>query len=264
MESIYNLIPQEQRYEATTFKHTSCHATRVQKEVADSKAEGKLYGPTKDIRPNPKTFMKKGHGDTLRSKAAKPYVPERKQQTILAPAPTKRMSKELRNFVPRHTETANMAPASNKDFIVTNRKEMKDAPPAKVTAAYIDKPAGTGARFGVENSGLVPKYTKKATYGKTPKYLTKRKEALTSQPVTQRMQPESHIRQISEDERMQILSGLRMNWEQIHREYQGLSMFTDTIPKKTKRNNMEARLNQLEADINRFERHGAIFVDTSS
>jgi hypothetical protein len=264
MESVYNLIPQEQRYESTTFKHTSKHATRVQKEVSDSKAEGKLYGPTKDIRPNPKTFMKKGHGDTIRSMAAKPYAPERKQQTILAPAVSKRMSKDHHDFVPRHNETAPLAPPSNKDFIVTNRKEMKQAPPAKFTAAYIDKPAGTGARFETENSGLVPKYTKKATYGKTPKYLTKRKDALATQPVTQRMEPQSHIRQISEDERMQILSGLRNNWEQIHREYQGLSMFTDTIPKKTKRNNMEAKLNQLEADIHRFERHGAIFVDTSA
>jgi hypothetical protein len=67
---------------------------------------------------------------------------------------------------------------------------------------------------------------------------------------------------MSSDEREQILEGLRANWETLHRDYQGLSLFVDTIPKKTKRNNMEAQLNQLEADINRFERHKVIFVDT--
>ena len=193
------------------------------------------------------------------------FVPETKRQTILAPQPTRRMDPATQQYVPRHNETNALAPASNKDFVITNRREQKNTPAAENIPNYIDKPAGTGARFGLEDSGLVPKYTKKATYGKAPKYLAKNKQAITARTQqSQQTQAQSHIRQISEDERVAILGGLRANWEQLHREYQGLSMFTDTIPKKTKRNTMEAQLNQLEADINRFERHGAIFVDTSA
>lgn len=265
MENIYNLIPQETQVVHKEFKHTSKHAGRVREEVKSVKHEGKLYGPTKDIKPNPKTFMKKGHGNTIRAKASKPFVPETKRQTILAPQPTRRMDPATQQYVPRHNETNALAPASNKDFVITNRREQKNTPAAENIPNYIDKPAGTGARFGLEDSGLVPKYTKKATYGKAPKYLAKNKQAITARTQqSQQTQAQSHIRQISEDERVAILGGLRANWEQLHREYQGLSMFTDTIPKKTKRNTMEAQLNQLEADINRFERHGAIFVDTSA
>merc|ERR1712139_156061 len=160
------------------------------------------------------------------------------------------MGREVQDYVPRHNEPSNIAPPSNKDFVTTNRKEMKMAPASRTAPAYIDKVSGGGARFTLETSGLVPKYTKKADYGKAPAYLSTIKAAIQTRHVPP-PQAQSHIRQISEEERLQILAGLRKNWDSLHREYQGLSMFTDTIPKKTKRNNMEARLNQLEADINR-------------
>ena len=70
-------------------RHTSKHAGRVREEVKSVKHEGKLYGPTKDIKPNPKTFMKKGHGNTIRAKASKrmsplPHVPNRFTAKALA------------------------------------------------------------------------------------------------------------------------------------------------------------------------------------
>jgi len=34
--------------------------------------------------------------------------------------------------------------------------------------------------------------------------------------------------------RDEILAGLKKNWEQLHHQYQGLSVVTDTVPKKAR------------------------------
>ena len=66
---------------------------------------------------------------------------------------------------------------------------------------------------------------------------------------------------MSASERDELLRGLKTNWEQLHKEYQGLSVVADTAPKRQRRNEMEARLAQLEADIAKIERHRTILVE---
>jgi len=270
MESIYNLIPQEREAPTYAPRHSSKYQASVKKEVTAAKSPGRLFGPKGGVKPVTTKFLKKGEGATIRAKATVPGSRldlSRTEQTILAPEHAPRISSEVHSIVPRHNEQATLAPRNEGDFVTTNRKEAITCPPRKVTAAYVDKPMGKGSRFATQKSGLVPEYTAKSTYGKAPKYLTKRKQEIqefqTMQAQAQTApQQQSSLRQMSDDERHAILMGLKANWESMHREYQGLSMFTDTIPKKTKRNNMEAQLNQLEADINRFERHKVIYVDT--
>lgn len=273
MESIYNLIPQEREIPTQNPRHTSKFRPTVKAETKAAKTDGKLFGPRGGVKPSTKQFLKKGDGRTIRGKATVPASRldlDRTAQTILAAPHAGRIPVDIHSQVPRHSEQNTLASRNTGNYITTNRKETISMPARKVVPMYTDKPAGGGSRFNKDQSGLVPQHadkTKNPTYGKTPKYLTRRKQEIAefktmqtqaqSEPVNQ-----TSMRQMSEDERHAILGGLRANWEQLHREYQGLSMFTDTIPKKTKRNNMEARLNQLESDINRFERHSVVYVDT--
>jgi len=60
--------------------------------------------------------------------------------------------------------------------------------------------------------------------------------------------------------REELLTGLKKNWEVLHHQYQGLSVVTDTAPKKARKERMEAEMKQLEKDIELIERHKVILV----
>ena len=60
--------------------------------------------------------------------------------------------------------------------------------------------------------------------------------------------------------RQTIIDGLKKNWEEIHHQYQGLSVVTDTAPKKNRKERMEAEMSQLEKDIELLEKHSHIYI----
>ena len=66
--------------------------------------------------------------------------------------------------------------------------------------------------------------------------------------------------QLPEPERSAILKGLKGNWENLHHEYQGLSVVTDTQPKKNRKERMESEMKQLERDIELIEKHSVIYI----
>ena len=57
-----------------------------------------------------------------------------------------------------------------------------------------------------------------------------------------------------------LLGGLKANWEDLHHQYQGLSVITDTAPKKARKERMEAEMKQLEKDIEMIERHQRLYI----
>ena len=68
------------------------------------------------------------------------------------------------------------------------------------------------------------------------------------------------MKQLTEAERADILDGLKTNWERIQHEYQGLSVVTDTVLKKNRKERMEADMRQLERDIESIEKHTVIYI----
>ena len=60
--------------------------------------------------------------------------------------------------------------------------------------------------------------------------------------------------------RQTLLAGLKGNWEELHHQYQGLSVITDTAPKKARKERMEAEMKQLEKDIELLERHQRLYI----
>ena len=65
---------------------------------------------------------------------------------------------------------------------------------------------------------------------------------------------------LTNEERNMILHGLKENWEMLHHEYQGLSVVTDTAPKKNRKERMEAEMKELERDIEMMEKHPVIYL----
>ena len=102
-------------------------------------------------------------------------------------------------------------------------------------------------------------------YGEVPKYLERRKEDIAKAQQDYDAYVADHFRRgamqcLSEQERNDILNGLKDNWEQLHHEYQGLSVVTDTAPKKNRKERMEAEMKQLERDIEMIEKHRVIYL----
>eukprot|EP00041_Stephanoeca_diplocostata_P012390 m.207698 g.207698 ORF g.207698 m.207698 type:complete len:245 (+) comp18937_c0_seq1:283-1017(+) len=243
MESIYNLIPQSAPEEEKKSTYVSTHRERVSKEYVATKSPGKLFG-TQKHSTDPKNFTRKGRGDELRKTASQGKTTrDIPKQTVLAPATEPRLPKEVRNYVPRHTEKPTLAPPTNKNFIKENAKEAR---------------ANTKRR---PSSGTPYKGT-----GKVPAYLTKRKEEMKQQQEMEhtlqvQAAQDTGRKRMSDEEKQSLLKGLRTNHAELQRTFLGLSVTVDTIPKKERKERIESRLSELEADITLLERGNEIWIE---
>lgn len=168
-----------------------------------------------------------------------------------------------RPLVPRRDDQPLMGMKTTKNFITLNAVENIMSVPTKPGKNMVDTKSGD--KQPLDNSGLEPKFIHKKEFGKVPQYLVTRKEEV------ERAQDEydayiaenfrrGAMKQLSGGERQEILNGLKSNWEQLHHEYQGLSVVTDTAPKKNRKERMEAEMKQLERDIETVEKHRVIYV----
>lgn len=168
--------------------------------------------------------------------------------------------------VPARTEIPHMGTHSNKDFIKDNTIKNLRTAPRQPLPTYVDTKHGD--RQPLERSGLVPKYSMKKDYGQIPEYLLQRKteEAKAQERydeyVKERLR-QGAMKQLSEEERLSTLQGLKMNWEELHRQYQGLSIVTDTGPKKNIKEKLEMQMKQLEKDIDLIERYKTIYISNN-
>lgn len=207
-------------------------------------------GPARVPLESPTSFLKKGAGVS----PPRPQVEHREAPTATKPP------------VPRHDEPSLLPPPSKKDFISTNTVDVLRAVPKRPEATILDATHGRGGRQVLEESGLVPKYSKKEDFGRVPDYLQHRKADDTMRKQTHESQLDAMARagaprQLSDIERVELLSGLKANWAQLHHDFQGLSVVVDTESKKLRKKKMEEKLAHLEADIQRIERHPVIYVE---
>eukprot|EP01147_Barroeca_monosierra_P006240 gene6240-269_t len=266
-ESIYNLIPREEKPAPKSKRYVSQFADTARQEYKARQGKCATMGPQNATTKDAGCFTKKGTG-----KGGGNYqraAPQGRDQT-----------RHIKPHVPKASDKPVMGHLSNKDFLKENAIKTITSKPVKPKATMVDHPAGKGPKIALENSGLVPKFCKKKGYGTTPKYITKRKEeehraheeyeqyihsvqkqgAYYECGSIQIIACETTDAQVPTSEREELLRGLKSNWEQLHKEYQGLSVIADTAPKRQRRNDMETRLAQLEADIARIERHTTIIV----
>ena len=53
------------------------------------------------------------------------------------------------------------------------------------------------------------------------------------------------LEQIGTEQRAELLRGLKAKWDDLHQQFQGLSVVTDTAPKKNRKERMEAQMSQV-------------------
>ncbi|XP_054479254.1 enkurin isoform X2 [Anoplopoma fimbria] len=218
-------------------------------EEKSTKDAMRTMGPAKVEVPSPEKFLKKH--------SKEPKLPEKTQ-----------CSKDVRHSctvkkpaVPAMTDTPPMGIHTKRDFIKT-----ATAVPMKPQPTCVD--TRKGHKQLLENSGLVPKYIKKKHYGEVPEYLQQRNE------VERRVQEEydnyvkeqrakGAMKHLSDEEQQAALKDLKKAWEKLHHEYQGLSFVTDNISKKTRRDQLEVAIKQLENDIKIFERFKTIYIPSN-
>jgi len=105
----------------------------------------------------------------------------------------------------------------------------------------------------------------KNDFGKLPDYLVNRnREVQAAQErygeyVAEELRARA-LEHIGDEQRAELLRGLKAKWDDLHQQFQGLSVVTDTAPKKNRKERMEAQMSQLERDINLLERHSTIYV----
>ncbi|CAD7080779.1 unnamed protein product [Hermetia illucens] len=175
--------------------------------------------------------------------------------------------------VPRHDEVPAKppAPTKSKDSEQKSKETIKSIP-KRPPPRYVDTRHGTV--HDLYSSGLMPHYVFRPAYGKIPDYMSpgkiqqRYKEGFKESnqkrnggnSFGQQNQGENGARYISQEERCSLLTGLKQNWQKLQQRYQGLSVLTDTEPKKQVKMNLERELKQLEQDIMLLENNPHIYV----
>lgn len=247
-ESIYNLIPREEIKQQKPPKHTSKFRGTVKEELNTNKAEYRTMGQAKVPTRPPDNFLKKHEKE--------PKLPEKSTFKY-------QDDDNRRPPVPKQTDKPVMGLRTTKNFITQNAVENIMSVPRKPEKNFVDTRGGD--KQPLEKSGMEPKYVHKKEYGQTPGYLSRRQEEIRRAQEEYDAYVAEHFRRgamksLSAEERNTILNGLKQNWENIHHEYQGLSVVTDTAPKKNRKEKMEAEMKQLERDIETIEKHRVIYV----
>lgn len=270
-ESIYNIIPpKEIRHErppmyrskhnnkvpptASTFGHaqtshpvaTNIAGDSVDK-VAPIKANRTMGKPPGSLRPDPTSFAKSG---TKNEKVKTLAEVKRDQPDLLQPS---KLRTKLKPGVPTPEEKPVMNLVTSKNFVVANAVETILAAPKRVTQGAKD-------------------YLNKEDFGKVPKYLQHIKQDIDAEYnyIASLQQQEEEMNRsafapMAEEDRLEMIEGLKARWEQVNTEYQSGTHITklDTIGKIKRKEKYEAELSQLEKDIERLNRRN-IVVDQMS
>jgi len=214
------------------------------KVVADRNARtmGRVPGA---LKPSPQEPLKKA---SVRAQVPTLAEVKRDEPHLLHPTALK---SKLRPDVPTAAEAPPiMNLVSSKDFVVANAVETILAAPKKVSSGAKD-------------------YLRKEDYGKTPKYLKHIKQDIDAEYdyIRQLQQQEvdhrnSLCRSIGDEEKEDLIEGLKAKWEQVNTDYQATTHLTklDTIGKVKRKEKSEAELSQIEKDIEKLAR-GNILVD---
>ncbi|XP_076460904.1 enkurin-like [Babylonia areolata] len=246
--SIYDLLPKEEQKEYKQKRYTSKFRQTVKEEYVGGRGDYRTMGQAKVPVPTTDNFLKKHEKEAVLPKKEKFTYPDEDRR---------------RPPVPERTDQPLMGLKTTKNFITTNAVENITSVPKKPEKKFAD--TRNGDTHNLIPSGLEPVFVHKKDFGETPHYLIKRREEM------QRAQEEydayiaEHFRRgalrcLTVDERRSIIDGLKANWEDIHEQYQGLSVVTDTTPKKNRKERMEAQMKQLEKDIELFEKFNTIYI----
>lgn len=151
----------------------------------------------------------------------------------------------LKDKVPGANEKPIMGLRSNKNFIITNA---------------IENILSTAKRAPEQENWL-----KKKDYGQTPEYIQQVKENINNEyKMIQKLHEENQPKQpyLTEEQVSNLRQGLKRKWNEINQEYQKKTYIklVDTYGSKTRKQNYEKQLAEIEADIKKLNK-GYVFVE---
>merc|ERR1711904_187019 len=175
---------------------------------------------------------------------------KREQPHLLQPTTLKTKNKPS---IPKAHDNPIMNLVTSKNFVVANAVETILAAPKKTSQGAKD-------------------YLHKEDYGKIPKYLGHIKQDIDAEYeyIRQLQAPEeeqrnSNSRLLGDEEKHNLIQGLKAKWDQINTDYQAITHLTvlDTMGKVRRKEKYEAELAQTEKDIEKLNRKN-IYVDNCS
>jgi hypothetical protein len=231
----------------TTHPVTSNLAGEHEKKPVTDKGSRTMGAPPGTVKNEPGNFMTKG---ARSEKVSTLTEVKRTQPDLLKPTALKTKHKPP---VPQAQAEPVMNLVTSKNFIVANAVETILAAPKKVQDGAKD-------------------YLRKEDYGKTPTYLQHIKQDIQAEYdyIRQLQQQQddmnrSQVRPLDENERIELIEGLKLKWEQVNTEYQGTTHITklDTYGKIKRKEKAEAELSLIDKDIERLNRTNILVHATS-
>ncbi|XP_055626563.1 enkurin-like [Toxorhynchites rutilus septentrionalis] len=247
-ENIYNVEKKPPERPPNPPLYHSRFEHQVRRETKSCKDAHRTMGYAKTPLQKPDEFLKKNCGVRYRATKSAPV----------------RLCTGHRPPVPKKDETGcanQQATTKSVNFKVENIKKVVNTSPRKVRPRYAD--TRKGDYHDLEKSGLMPVYKCQPKYGKIPQYLQRRKKELDAQKqhlVAKSSEQKQDCLAISQEERLELLKGLKKNWENLQQEYQSLPLLIDTVPKMIRKAKLEKGLKELEKDILTIESNPYIYV----
>lgn len=258
-EHLCYLIPKEDVEKVVPRRYTTTFRSTVANDNIFEKFANKTMGPAKVNVRTPENFLKKSDGST--NQMPRPPNSLNKYNCSYGLGfndyDRKMSTMSKKPAVPKVNEQNPKAKKTTKNFIVANAVENITSVSRKPKLNYVD--TNSGNTNDTISSGLVPRFSLKADFGKTPDYLTKRQNTIMQAQeeydayVLEKMKKDS-LFQIDDNSKEVVLSGLKAKWEELHHQYQGISVVTDTAPKKNRKERLEAQMSHLERDIALLEK----------
>lgn len=239
-ESIYGLIPPRQIVPERPPMHRSKHVGSVDPAKfpmgVPRRDKGTFGPPNEQAKPNPKVFLKKHVGEPV---LPDPKAPSRPKPKVKAPLPDK-------------NDRPIMGLVSAKNYITANAVENILAQPKRPPPAPV--PATMRADFG-----KVPGYLK------TVKNQIHREKEIVAEfnnrMMAQTQQATSNVKKMTEGERQDLIVALKARWQHVNEQYQKLSFTLDTPAKRTRKENYEEQLVQIEKDIETLSRRVVLVAE---
>lgn len=237
MESIYNLLPQQEQQVRKPPMYRSKHNPKQGvKSTFTMKSNNSRRLKTE--KPDPKKFLTRKQGLHQRSQSAPQAQPR------------KRVG-EKKPTVPRRHEKPILGLESTKDFVVGNAVENILAVPMRRQAPKVN-------------------YLKKKDYGRVPEYLRHVKADIQEEKRVideyfgdqQSYNNQQQGELLPDRERQDVLRKLKQKWGHANERYQKITHNTilDTIGKVRRKEQCEKELEQLQKDIEKLSTKRPIMI----
>ena len=266
-ESVYNLLPQPIQQQHKPPMHISKHSAKLPPSYSTfcNQGTGRLQGNCEGLmndgtEAKHKTKLESGTmGKPVSRTDPKQFLKKLSNSQSLPPQPpthrTKFERKTLlpkRPSVPTRAEKPVMGLITEKNFVISNAVDNIMMPPKRIHKEPERAIQGK-------------------SYGKVPKYMNRVKQEIQEevsysyqQMAGNNIHGENRMREMDENEKADLISKMKLKWEETHKHYLSLTFSLDTISKISRKEALEAELEQLEKAITKLSKKIIYIYDNNA